>query len=201
MLTKALAACLVLLAIAVSTVGAQDGSRAVVVVRSGDDSVETRCVAFDEIEISGYELLERSGLLAESKVVGMGALVCRLGETGCPAGDCFCECKGGDECVYWSFWRLAEDGWQYSQVGATQHTVSKGDVDGWSWGPGSVTGAIEPPVVSFEEICSDPDNMAGGNDNFSAIETEAWPTYLAFGFIIVFISGVILVIQRRRSSQ
>jgi hypothetical protein len=192
---------ILLLVIAVSAVTAQEGGRAAIVVRSGDDAVESRCVAFEESEISGYELLERSGLLAESKVVGMGALVCRLGETGCPAGDCFCECKGGDECVYWSYWRLAEAGWQYSQIGATQRTVSDGDVEGWSWGPGSVTGAIEPPVVSFEELCSAQENVTDGNDNFSAIDTEAWPTYLAFGLIIVFIGGVIIVVRRRRPGQ
>ena len=70
------------------------------VVQHADGRVETRTVLFSEPTISGLEALQRTGLALELS----GALVCRLGGTGCPSADCFCGCPAPfDPCFYWSY--------------------------------------------------------------------------------------------------
>jgi hypothetical protein len=132
---------------------AQDDQQAALVVRFSDERVEQLCVTFTEPEITGQELLERSGLVFELLSSGMGSNVCRVEDVGCSSDNCFCQCQGGN-CVYWSYWRLQEDGWRYSSIGAHASTVTDGSVEGWSWGPGSVNQAISPPPVTFEEVCA-----------------------------------------------
>lgn len=128
------------------------------VVVHGDGSVQTRCIEFGESKISGYDVLDRSGLdLNVEPSGGMGAAICRIDNEGCtfPQDACFCQCAGGgSSCTYWSYWHLAGDGWQYSGSGASNHFVSHGDVEGWVWGLGTVTEAAPPPVIPFAEICT-----------------------------------------------
>ncbi len=145
---------MVLLAGLAAAVSAQEPNRAALVVALADGQVLTRCVEFAEVEISGYELLSRSGLALETSAAAMGAAVCRIEAAGCPANDCFCECKGGGDCVYWSYWHLKEGRWQYAQSGAGLYQVQNGAVDGWTWGPGSVQAAIEPPLLTFDDVCA-----------------------------------------------
>lgn len=127
-------------------------NRAALVVSTGD-SVLQRCVAFAEEQITGYDLLLRSGLNVEVDTTGQGVLVCRIGTTGCPADDCFCACSGGGDCVYWSYWHRGAEGWAYSQQGASTYQVTDGAVDGWVWGPGSVNQASPPPDLTFDDVC------------------------------------------------
>jgi hypothetical protein len=138
--------------------GASDENRVALVVDFGDE-VATRCVSFAEEEITGYQVLERSGLPIETDFQAGGAAVCRIDDTGCPSDDCFCSCRGGGDCVYWSYWHLVAGAWQYSMGGSGQYMVSDGAVEGWVWGLGSVIQASPPPLVSFTEVCTDP---AGG---------------------------------------
>ena len=42
---------------------AQTGNQAALVVVHGDGSLVTRCVEFNEPQINGYDLLQRSGLI------------------------------------------------------------------------------------------------------------------------------------------
>jgi hypothetical protein len=137
----------------VAVARAQEENVAAIIVRVADDRILTRCVSFAEEQISGMELLERSGLDVQAGHVGMGAQICSVAGAGCPASDCFCQCAGGADCVYWSYWRQAEGRWQYASLGAASTLVSDGQVDGWSWGPGTVAEAIEPPPVRYEELC------------------------------------------------
>ncbi len=137
---------------------AQSPNRVGLVVRFGDGSVTTKCVEFNEGEISGYDVLQRAGLSVIADVnsnIGLGAGICKIGNDGCnfPAERCFCQCPGGVQCVYWSYWHLSGDTWQYSQLGASSYRVHNGDVEGWNWGSGTTTSAEEPPVHRFEEIC------------------------------------------------
>lgn len=129
---------------------AQDGGQqAGLVVVHGDGRVVTRCVAFDEPEISGYTLLERSGLSLVSSAGPLGQTVCSLNGEGCPATSCFCECMG-TPCVYWVYYHRQPDGsWSYANIGAAQRSLSQGDVDAWVWGEATQ----RPPPVSFEAIC------------------------------------------------
>lgn len=149
---------LLLLVPAVAVVAAQppaqseSENQAALVIRSGDEQVDTYCVAFSEPEVSGYELLQRAGRDTVISDAGLGITVCRLDEVGCPAGNCFCQCKG-DPCVYWSYWHQQDGEWQYAVVGASTYMVQPGAIEGWSWGPGSVTEAIAPPSLTFADVC------------------------------------------------
>lgn len=124
-------------------------NRAGLVVVHGDGRVVTRCVSFDEPQISGLALLQRSGLALDVSAGPMGVTVCTLNGEGCPASDCWCECKG-TPCTYWNYFQQGGDGaWLYAAMGATARQVNPGDVDGWVWGDGSLV----PPSVSLNAIC------------------------------------------------
>lgn len=160
MLAKRLFALLVLVGL---TVGPLAGSarpsaphQVALVVRFGDGSVFTRCIQFGEEQISGLDVLLRSGLRVVYETSGSGVAVCKIGDDGCdfPAEPCFCKCAGGAGCAYWSYWHLKDGAWQYSQVGATSYWVRDGDVEGWSWGAGAPGGAPPPPLVDFASVCA-----------------------------------------------
>jgi hypothetical protein len=124
-------------------------NQAGLVVRLGDGEVLTRCVEFEEAEISGHDLLLRAGLQVVSRQEpGNGSTICAIEEVGCPATNCFCQCNGST-CTYWSYWSLVGDQWSYAQLGVDSQMVQPGAVEGWSWGEKE-----EPPVMSFEEICA-----------------------------------------------
>ena len=126
--------------------------RAGLVVVHGDGRMRTRCVSFDAPQISGLTLLRRSGLAVTPGSNAMGATVCSLDGEGCPANDCFCECKG-NPCRYWIYYHQGDDGgWRYSNVGAAAWMVGDGDVDAWVWGD---AGAL-PPAISWDSICDEP---------------------------------------------
>ena len=136
---------------------AQGANRVGLIVKHGDGSVITRCVAFDEPEISGYDVLVRAGLsVVVSGFSGVGAATCSIDGEGCSAGNCFCQCQG-NPCIYWAYYHLAGGQWQYSGLGASSHTVHSGDVEGWAWGEGRIgAGGVQPPVIPFDQICAPP---------------------------------------------
>jgi hypothetical protein len=131
-------------------------NRAALVVNMGGGNVQTKCVSFSEEQITGYDLLMRSGLDVAADVQGAGAMVCRIDGTGCPADNCMCQCSGGGDCVYWSYWHQISGNWQYSQGGASIYPITNGMVDGWSWGLGAVNQASPPPNLAFEDVCQVP---------------------------------------------
>ena len=133
---------------------AQDTNRAGVVVVDGAGESRAFCVAFPEDEISGYELLRRTGLTLNVEASAMGATICAVDGEGCafPAESCFCQCQGSP-CVYWSYWTLGDDDWRYETLGAGYTRIHDGDVQGWRWGAGTVKEAQEPPLVTLDEIC------------------------------------------------
>lgn len=178
------------------------------------DEVEARCVTFSEETITGYELLVRSGIPFETQAAGLGATLCAIDGVGCPASNCFCECKGGgDDCTYWSYWHLTGDGWQYSGAGATVYQVSDGAVDGWVWGPGSSGEAPPPPLLSLDEICAAaagdvelvvaeqpvPAETTAAPDP-AAVAEGGWLSYAVFGLIAGALA-LFLLLRRPRSSE
>lgn len=177
-------------------------NQAGLVIDHGDGRVETHCVAFEEEEISGAELLQRSGLpLVIGGGGGMGAAVCSVANTGCPADDCFCECPGGADCIYWSYWLLREGEWRYSAIGANASKVTHGDVEGWVWGPGTVTKATPPISTSIDQICGDVvpvmNNSAAVNDTGGR---ASFPLTTYVGFVgFLFMLGLVLFVVRRRA--
>jgi hypothetical protein len=196
-----LAVCwLALTGFAASPAAAQELNKAGLVVRFDDSRTETACVPFAEERINGYELLIRSGLAVTTEAQGMGALVCAIEATGCPANDCLCQCRGG-ECVYWSYWRQVESDWRYSAGGAAVSPITAGMVDGWSWGPSNLNAAAPPPALTFAEICGE---AAVGTtavpEPAASAEAEAinWLPYLIFALIVAALSGR-LILTRRKS--
>jgi hypothetical protein len=185
--------------IAPASLTAADINTAAVVVRFGPDRVETHCVSFTEPGLTGEQLLARAGLKSTLSVGTLGKAVCAIGDTGCPADDCFCQCRGAN-CTYWSYWHLEEDGWRYAALGAGAYEVTNGAVDGWSWGPGSVTEAVPPPLIDLVESC----DVATTTTDLAAsvpADTEeisnAASGYLVFGALVVLLSGLFVWRQRR----
>jgi len=129
----------------------EGANRAALVIRYQDGSVQTRCVAFSEAEIRGDELLKRSGL---APVMSAEGTVCSISGLGCPPDDCFCKCPF-PECEYWAYYHWQDGAWSYSSIGTASHRVSSGALEGWSWGQGNFQQGVEPPAISFEQICSD----------------------------------------------
>jgi hypothetical protein len=158
---------LLLVALLVALPGAahaQDENHAGLVVVFGDGRVERQCVAFAEDTVTGYQLLQRSGLPLSVEAGAIGPTVCSIDKEGCsfPAESCFCRCQGSP-CIYWSYWRLQGDGaWRYQALGAGNTKVRSGDVEGWRWAAGTTQNAEEPPAVSYAEICgeSSPETIA-----------------------------------------
>ena len=192
------------------TLLAQDNSQVALVVRHGDGQVQSACVEFPESEISGLEVLQRADLDLEIDVQGMGALVCRINQTGCSVDDCWCQCKGGGDCVYWSYWHNVDNEWHYAQVGANEYRVRDGDVEGWSWGPGAVNDAVQPPDTTFSEICTESGTVAGERasqvpralapqTSLTASDFAAAP--FAFGIIVIALAGMLLYARQRRHGQ
>jgi hypothetical protein len=118
------------------------------VVVHGDGSTTTRCIEFNESEISGYDVLQRSGLeIVTSQDSGPGAAICAIGGEGCPKSSCLtCDVPN-----YWSYWHLEGSAWIYSPVGASIYKIHDGDVEGWRWGGGD-----PPSVIPFDQICAPP---------------------------------------------
>ncbi len=133
---------------------AQGSNQIGLVIYKGDGQPVTRCIEFGESELSGYDVLQRSGLDLSIEGSGMGASICGIDGTGCrsPEQSCFCGMENG-KADYWSYWQLRDGQWTYSSRGASQSVIQPGMVEGWRWGPGNVAGATPPPPLRFEDIC------------------------------------------------
>jgi hypothetical protein len=149
-----LGALLLALALAAAAQAQPAEGRAGLVVQYGDGEVQTACVRFGEPEISGIELLERSGIPAVVQGGSMGAAVCKIGPEGCdyPAESCFCE-RDGARSTYWAFYSLEGGDWSYAILGAGGVSVRDGTVHGWAWGEGDSGSGARPPLLSIDELC------------------------------------------------
>ena len=148
-------------------------NRAALVVRYGDGAVQTRCIAFSEDEIGGDELLDRSGLLP---VFGPSMELCSINGEGCPSDDCFCQCPFPN-CEYWAYYHWKDTGWLYATEGAAGYVVKNGALEGWSWGPGDFSQGTQPPVMSFDQICS---SQAQATATPTATATSLAPPQVSF---------------------
>jgi len=132
---------------------AEQPNRAGLVVTFSDGSTVSRCVEFNEGQISGAELLKRSELPLVLWGTGVGAAVCKIADEGCDnPNDCFCRCDGSG-CRYWAYYTLEEGQWRYASAGASARKIHDGDVDGWAWGAGKIGEGATPALLTFEEIC------------------------------------------------
>lgn len=154
-----LGACVALVGalIMVGGVRAQEGeNRAALVIIDGDGAPDMQCVTFDEPEITGYELLRRSGKALGVVPMSAGTAICQIDGVGCnvPQENCFCQCQGAP-CRYWSYWQQMQGAWQYSVLGGDNTIVRNGDVQGWVWGTGVIgqEADLQPPATTFDQIC------------------------------------------------
>jgi hypothetical protein len=152
---------LVMLALGVVALGLASASaqsqsrRAAVVLRMAEGQNLVKCVQFAEDSLTGAELLARTGWNVVIDVSsGLGGAVCSINGKGCPVTDCFCQCPGGSQCEYWSYWHWDGDKWDYSDFGAGGYTVTDGALEGWSWGPGNFETGTEPPEFTFDQVCN-----------------------------------------------
>ncbi len=163
-------------------VRAEQPSRAGLVVVYAPDDVRTSCVTFDAAEVTGLELLQRSGLaIIQAGTTGVGDTVCKIDAVGCdfPGEHCFCQCLS-TPCTFWSYWYWQDGEWTFSQRGAALRRVSDGAVDAWVWGDGQTP----PPAIDaaderrpFASICSAPPQLSSpaSQDDYPGPD-QSWPT-------------------------
>jgi hypothetical protein len=125
-----------------------DGPHAAAMVVDTGEEVKTVCVRFAEEQITGEELLDRTGLDVVWSYYGtLGAAACSICGVGCPAEDCHCATP-----FWWSYWQGDGDGgWTTSPIGASTRKVRDGDMDARLWHDGS----RRPPEIAFATICQE----------------------------------------------
>jgi hypothetical protein len=107
----------------------------------------SRCVAFAEEQITGLQLIQRSGVQYQTQSFGsLGSAVCQLdGEPSAVPANCF------GSGAYWQYFHRRGSAWQPSAQAASASTVHDGDMDGWRY----AAGAGQPPAaVTFSAVCA-----------------------------------------------
>ena len=109
------------------------------IVRDAEGRMTYAWVPFAEEEITGIELLRRSGIPVVT--VGFGALgegVCSIGGQGCGLAECrrnVCQVSSANA-PYWQYFQQDSADpavWTWLPLGASSSKVEDGDVFGWSW--------------------------------------------------------------------
>lgn len=137
---------------------AQGDNRVALVVDYGDGAVQTSCISFSEESITGYEALQRSNLPLTVGIGAAGVNICAIGDVGCAAEPCLCQCTGEADCVLWSYWRGLAGSWDFvGLVEADNYVVQDGAVEGWRWGQVSGQNVAPPPLLAFDAICAVPE--------------------------------------------
>jgi len=122
---------------------------AALVVQHSSGNFITRCVAFAENQITGLQLVGRSGVQYEAQAFGsIGSAMCQLDRepSTVPSG-----CFGSGP--YWQYFHRQGGGWQTSAFGASSSPLHDGDMDGWRYAAGANQA---PGNVAFASICGAP---------------------------------------------
>ena len=168
---------------------------AAIVIDFGTGETETHCVTFAEETISGYDLLQKSGVpLIINASSGMGSAICQVGAVGCSADDCFCQCKGGSDCTYWNYWLVQNGKWIHSAVGASSYQIKPNEINAWVWGDGEPTLSAD----SFAEICKESAAQGEKSADSPNQPKTAYLPYLAFGAIVTVLIGATILIRPKR---
>jgi hypothetical protein len=125
-----------------------DLKRAALVIQDGDGFLFSKCVHFPEAWLTGLQLLQRSDLNIQTLHTPIGDAICGISLQGCSPENCF-QCSSP---YYWSYWRLSNGYWIYSEYGASHPSsiAQDGDVQGWHWTDSS---RIPPPYRTFNQVC------------------------------------------------
>jgi hypothetical protein len=135
----------------------------------------TRCVAFVEDQITGFQLIQRSGLEYQSQAFGsMGNAICQLDDEpqNVPSS-----CFGSG--AYWQYFHRTASGWAQSSLGASSWTLHDGDMDGWRYASGA---GQAPTAVGFNAVCAP---AAPSASTTAVASRRASPTPVAAGPLTV----------------
>jgi hypothetical protein len=123
----------------------QASARVGVMIRYPDGQVESLCVSVPPGGITGLEVLQQAGVPLRVETQGNGVTVCAMRGQGCtdPSAPCFCQCQGGGDCLFWTYYHWQGERWVSATIGASSTTARPGTVEGWGWGapPPAPTGA------------------------------------------------------------
>lgn len=138
------------------------------IVFKGDGTSIWVTVPFAEDEISGADLIERSGLaVTEVSFGGLGIGVCGIEETGCDVAECrkrLCQGPSRDD-PYWQYFIGGTDGaWLTAPLGISADKVHDGDVRAFIW-------SAEPPDVAAPLI-ADVIAKVGSTDGVMRFDAE-----------------------------
>jgi hypothetical protein len=141
------AALLGLLAFAHAT-HASNVHHAALLIEHSSGRILTRCVSFLEDQISGFQLVQRSGVEYQAQPFGsMGEAICQLDYEPQPVPS---NCLGTG--AYWQYYHRTPGGWTQSSVGASTWMLHDGDMDGWHY----AAAAGQPPNVTYDAVCGAP---------------------------------------------
>jgi hypothetical protein len=193
---------------------AEELHHAGLVVRHGDGRLTYAYISFTEDEISGTELLKRTGIpVVTVSFGGLGEGVCEIEREGCPAADCrkrVCQGRGNDA-PFWQYFRQSTPGnWQPLVLGASSTKVRDGDIDGWSWTPK----APNLPALTLTEIAKRAGAPAEASVTAGTVPTAAvrsspgttasdqntrqsWLTIAGGALLLLGLAGAALVAIRR----
>ena len=143
--------------------------RAGLVIEHASGRLVTRCVTFVEDQISGFALIQRSGLAYQAQSYGsMGQAICQLDGEPSPVP---ANCLGTGP--YWQYLHRAGTRWVPSQLGASGWILHDGDMDGWHY---SDRAGQSLPGLTVEQICTPPPRPAAGAETASTVPPTAAPT-------------------------
>jgi hypothetical protein len=185
--------------------------RAGLVVIHGDGSRTVAVVAFPEDEITGIELLHRSGIdMLSIPFGGLGEGICQLEREGCDVVECRrTVCQTSRDAPFWQlFDRVAADGTLASApLGGSATRIRDGEVAVWAW-----TGTdLDLPAFRLDEVAAE-SGLAGDewatfgagertaviNSGYASVSDE--PIGLmsgALGLLLVVLAGAAILVTRR----
>jgi len=141
---------------------------AALVIQHASGSVITRCVAFAEDQITGLQLVERSGVQYDAQNFGsIGSAMCQLDRepSSVPSG-----CFGSGP--YWQYFHRRGAAWQASAFGASSSILHDGDMDGWHYAAGA--GQV-PGNAAFVSVCTAPPPPAASATQVAHAPNHATP--------------------------
>ena len=143
--------------------------RAGLVIEHASGRLVTRCVTFVEDQISGFALIQRSGLSYQAQSYGsMGQAICQLDGEPSPVP---ANCLGAGP--YWQYLHRAGSRWVPSQLGASEWILRNGDMDGWLY---SDRAGQMLPAWTVEQICAPPPRPTASTPTASTVPPTAAPT-------------------------
>ncbi len=113
------------------------------VIYSVGQDVKTACVNFDSPSISGFELLDNSGIPYEVQdgfINSINGLSNEQGDT-----------------MYWAYWRWDGREWGFNNTGAADSIVYPGSVEAWHFTSWEVFPSLPPEFTpAINQFCSQP---------------------------------------------